>query len=252
MEFLLIGLSLLVVFLLGFIIFKNYNHKNQIKEAKNLGAAEFFEAMLKCGFEKRVNDFKEYNKVVKEGGIVFVGDSLTENYNIYEYFKGEDVYNRGIGGDTTVGLLNRMDESIYSLKPSIVVLLIGINDFELVKDSSVESIYNNVLLIINEIKENCPNAKIILESLYPVNKTNNPKIDQSCVIRKDNNKIVEVNNLLKTIKGVCYLDMYSHLVDEEGALNIIYTIEGLHINTFGYYKITEVINKEIKKVRGDK
>ena len=165
MELIVIILSVVLVILTGVLIYNHLIQKEKIQEAKNLGASEFFDAILEGGFNKRVNDFKEYNKCVKEGGIVFVGDSLTENYNVYEYFKGYDVYNRGIGGDTTIGLLSRMEESVYALKPSIVVLLIGINDFELVEGSSVNSIFENICTIISKIKEHCPDTKIILESL---------------------------------------------------------------------------------------
>lgn len=250
MELLVILLSVVIVLLIGAFFNYSYNQKEKIKTAKDLGAAEFFEAILQGGYQKRVNDFKEYNKLTSEGGIVFVGDSLTENYNVYEYFKGYQVYNRGIGGDTTVGLLNRMDESIYQLKPSVVVLLIGINDFELVKDSSKETIFNNISLIISKIKENCPNTKIILESLYPVHKKENSKVDINCVIRKDNAKIREVNELIKTIEGVSYLDVNSHICDSDGDLLIDYTMEGLHINTYGYHFITKIIKEELMKVRG--
>lgn len=38
------------------------------------------------------------------------------------------VYNRGIGGDVTDGLLERMDESIFDLEPKKVFINIGTND----------------------------------------------------------------------------------------------------------------------------
>lgn len=250
MELIVIILFVLLVILTGVLIYNHLIQKEKIQEAKELGASEFFAAILEGGFNKRVNDFKEYNKCVKEGGIVFVGDSLTENYNVYEYFKEYDVYNRGIGGDTTVGLLSRMEESVYALKPSIVVLLIGINDFELVEGSSVNSIFENICTIISKIKENCPDTKIILESLYPVYKKSASKIDVSCVINKDNNKIREVNKLLKTIKDVHYLDVNSKISDEDGDILLDYTMEGLHVNTLGYHFITKIIKEEITKIRG--
>lgn len=243
----IIVLSVLLVLALGIIILNAMTTSKKIDEAYKKGGNDLFAAILANGWEKKVNDFKEYNKYVKKGGIVFVGDSLTDNYNVYEYYKGLDVYNRGIGGDTTEGLLRRMDESIFELEPSKVVLLIGINDFELVKDSSPNTIYQNILKIIDLIKERLPETEIILESLYPVNKSEDKKIDIASVINKDNEKIKEVNNLIKDIKGVTYVDMYSKLVDEKGMLNIAYTMEGLHVNSVGYHVVTKEIRNILEK-----
>lgn len=247
----IIVLSVLLLILIIFVSVLSYNQSKMIEKAKNQGAEEFFNAILKCGFEKRVNDFKNYNQDVIPGGIVFVGDSLTENYNVYEFYKGLNVYNRGIGGDTTVGLLSRMDESIYALEPSIVVLLIGINDFELVENSTVDTIFENIKEIVKKIKENCPQATIILESLYPVNKSNNPKIDIASVIRKDNKLIDKVNEKIKDIQGVIYLDINSKLKDQNGEFILDYTQEGLHANTTGYIQITKILKDEINKILGE-
>lgn len=246
-----IVLSALLVLLILFLIVLVNSQREKIEQAKKKGADEFFEAILQGGFQKRVNDFKVYNKSVKEGGIVFVGDSLTENYNVYEYFKEYDVYNRGIGGDTTVGLLSRMDESIYALKPKIVVLLIGINDFELVENSTVDTIYENISKIVKEIRENCPNTKIILESLYPVYKKEASIIDVASVMRKDNQKIREVNEKIKNLNDVIYLDVNSKISDSDGDIILDYTMEGLHVNSKGYEYISKLIKEVIKNILGE-
>ena len=245
----IIILSVLVIILIAYIIVNNLNLKKKIELERKNACDELFSMMLKGGYEKRVNDFKIYNKEVKKEGIVFVGDSLTENYNVYEYFKDYNVYNRGIGGDTTSGLLNRMKESIYDLEPKVVVLLIGINDFQLVENADVNTIFNNIKLIIKNIKENCPNTKIILESLYPISKEENPKIDKLSVGIKDNNKILELNELLKTIEGVNYLDVNSSLQDKNGNIQLDYTVEGLHVNTYGYTIITNIIKGKLEEIK---
>ena len=244
----IIILSVLVIILVAYIIINHLNLNKRIDIEKKNACDELFSMMLKGGYEKRVNDFKIYNQKVKKEGIVFVGDSLTENYNVYEYFKEYDVYNRGIGGDTTLGLLNRLKESVYDLEPKVVVLLIGINDFQLVECSNINTIFNNIKLIIKNIKENCSNTKIILESLYPISKEDNPKIDKLSVGIKDNNEILKLNELLKNIEGVNYLDVNSYLQDENGNIKLDYTIEGLHVNTYGYTIITNIIKGELDRI----
>lgn len=244
----IIILSILLVVVITYVIIMHLSLKKVIEKEKENAVGSFFASILSGGYEKRVNDFKVYNELVTDKGIVFVGDSLTENYNVYEYFKGLNVYNRGIGGDTTIGLLKRMKESVYDLNPKLVVLLIGINDFELVENSNVDTIFENINKIINNIHDNCKDTKIILESLYPVCKTNDLKIEKACVMHKDNDKIQSLNEKLKTIKNVSYVDVYCHLVDETNNLKIECTMEGLHINTVGYKIITQVLLKEIEKI----
>ena len=39
-----------------------------------------------------------------------------------------NLYNRGISGDTTIDLKNRMDVSAFEIKPSVIVLMIGTNN----------------------------------------------------------------------------------------------------------------------------
>lgn len=245
----IIVLSILVVLLITYVILVSLQKKKDTDKAYKKGADDLFSAILANGWKKKVNDFNEYNKCVNKSGIIFVGDSLTDNYNVYEYYKGYDVYNRGIGGDTTIGLLKRMNESVYDLKPSIVVLLIGINDFELVENSTPETIYQNISKIVSEIHKNLLDTKIILESLYPVNKSDNFKINQPSVMRKSNSKINEVNEKIKDIPGVYYLNIHDLLLDDNKELKIEYTMEGLHVNTFGYHFVTKIIKDKIEEIK---
>ena len=69
------------------------------------------------------------NVVAKKGGVVFVGDSITDFCNLDTYYPGLEAVNRGISGDTIEGILGRMEESIFELNPSLVVLLGGANNF---------------------------------------------------------------------------------------------------------------------------
>lgn len=251
MYILITVLVIIILSLIVSIIALILKQNKKIQSAKKSASAELFDYILKGGYEKSVKDFKQYNKLVKDGGIVFVGDSLTQNFNVYEYFKGYNVYNRGIGGDTTIGLLKRMKESIYDLKPDVVVLLIGINDFELVENSTPLTIYENICTIINEIKVHCPKTKIILESLYPIYKLPEDGIDMSCVENKDSEKIKTVNALIKDIKGVYYLDIYKKIVREDGNIIKEFTQEGLHVNTKCYEIISSLIKEKIEALRNE-
>ena len=86
-----------------------------------------------------------------------LGDSLTEGYDIVKFYPYYKVVNRGIGGDTTFDLEKRLKVSAYDLKPKVLVMLIGANNFK--------TMFNNYERMVSSIKENLPNTEIVLLSL---------------------------------------------------------------------------------------
>ncbi|WP_162163947.1 GDSL-type esterase/lipase family protein [Acholeplasma hippikon] len=234
-------MSTLEIVLLIIVLLLIYVALHLYKFGLKKGANDFLMSIIASGFEQRINQFKVQNNYVKPGGVVFLGDSITQNYNVYEYFKDHDCYNRGIGGDTTVGLLTRLECSVYVLKPKVVVLLIGTNDLSLL-DTTIQEIAFRIGEIVKEIKQHSKETKIILQSVYPVIE---PKKHVEKRPRR-NVDIVKLNELLKEIKDVVYVDMFSQLV-LDGMLNPLYTYDGLHVNDIGYEKITEVLKAYIKE-----
>ena len=94
---------------------------------------------------------------------VLLGDSITDFFNWYELFydfsknSGQAVYNRGISGDTTDRLLERLQENVLNIKPKNIVLLIGTNDIGrgLPLSMSIENVSKIMLCmkIIGSIKK---------------------------------------------------------------------------------------------------
>jgi len=194
-------------------------------------------------YKKQVdNAFLELSKVAKPGGIVFVGDSITDFFRLNEFFHGIYVINRGIGGDTTDGVLKRLNESVFALLPSKVFLLIGTNDIG--ENKSDEHIIRNIREIIDRIREKCPETQIYLQSIYPVSRVNDKKINKYIVGRRTNERIRRINGELKKIareKDIVYIDVFSHLTDENGNLKLEYTVEGLHLTIEGYRVCADVL-----------
>src|SRR5437762_104781 len=62
------------------------------------------------------------------GRVVFMGDSITDFWNLSESFPGKPYVNRGIGGQVTAQMLVRMYPDVINLKPAAMVLLAGTND----------------------------------------------------------------------------------------------------------------------------
>ena len=186
--------------------------------------------------EKKIN-------VVPEN-IVFLGDSITEQYDLEKYYDDYNIVNSGISGNTTDDILGDMYNRVYKYNPSKVFLLIGTNDIN--KDKSNEEIINNIESIIEQIKEKRPYCQIYLESIYPINNTDNKKIGHGMVDKRNNETIKQINKGLKKYcksKKITYIDMYTNLEDSEGNLNINFTKEGLHISDEGYEKITKELLK---------
>jgi lysophospholipase L1-like esterase len=174
-------------------------------------------------WNKRVETFHQDNLKREPGGIVMVGDSITDWFPLDKHFPGVNVANRGIAGDTIVGVLKREDESFYELKPSKVFLLIGVNNIASDIDRPLEAYELEYRLIFKRLKERLPKAKIHIQSVMPVAgglvtlyPTINPTIDA-------------VNGLLKKLAaeyGFEYLDLKPVMAD--------YAADGLHPIEAGY------------------
>ena len=187
---------------------------------------------------KVVTKIKEVEKV--PANYLFLGDSITDFYDLDKYYNELPVVNSGISGNTTDDILNDMKKRAYQYNPSKVFLLIGTND--LIHNKSNEEIVEKVEKIIEEIKENRSKAEIYLQSIYPVNY----KLSPYMVKNRKNDDIKEINEKLEDYcedNDITYIDMYDLLKDEDDNFNSKYTKDGLHPNDDGY----EVITKELKK-----
>ncbi len=199
---------------------------------------------------------KEKEKVVVENkidyrkeNIVFIGDSITELYDLDKHYKNLPVINTGKSGYKTMDIYDELYDRLYIYNPTKVFLLIGTNDF--FDDRSNEYIVGNIKKIVNDINDKRPNAKVYLESIYPVNNSDDEKINKEMVYDRDNKTIKDINKELKKFcdkKKVCtYIDIYNHLLDDDGNLKLEYTRDGLHVSDEAYNIITDILMPYIKE-----
>ena len=185
-------------------------------------------------------------KIVPEN-ILFLGDSITDEYDLDKYYNKYNTVNSGISGDTTKEILDDMKGRVYNYNPSKVFLLIGTNDLNLKRSS--ESIVKNIKEIIDGIKEKRSNAEIYVESVYPINKDDDDKIDFEMVGIRTNKKIKNLNSKIKELcddEKITYIDMFSVLVNKDGMLDLKYTRDGLHMSEDGYKVITNKLKEYLK------
>ena len=197
---------------------------------------------LNTTIEENKKDYEKQIETLKENytNYLFLGDSITDYYDLDKYYEGLPVVNSGISGNTTEDILNDMKGRVYNYNPSKVFLLIGTND--LIHDVSVDDIVSNIERIINEINSNEPQAEIYVESVYPVN----DDLDEDMVDVRNNDDIMDINEKIEKYcddNNYTYINMYDKLLDDEGNFSEEYTDDGLHPNSRGY----EVITEEIKK-----
>src|SRR5688572_32636998 len=78
-------------------------------------------------YKSRLGFFKSYPNSKKD--IIFLGNSITQGVDWAELLQNKNARNRGISGDITYGVLERLGE-ITEGKPTKVFILIGINDIQ--------------------------------------------------------------------------------------------------------------------------
>lgn len=179
-------------------------------------------------FYDKVAQFKMFPN--SKDDFVFLGNSITEGTEWNELLDMDNAVNRGISGDMTFGVLERLDE-VTEGKPAKVFILIGINDLSRNIPDSI--ILRNYRKIIDRIVQESPSTEIYVQTLLPVNDTFNRFVNH---YDKASN-ILNINKVLRKIakqKNVDLIDLYPHFLDDKGRLDVQYTNDGLHLTAQGY------------------
>lgn len=186
-------------------------------------------------YSLKVEQFRSYPDSTTD--IVFLGNSLTEYTDWNELLQVPTAKNRGISGDTSFGILERLDE-VTEGKPAKIFLLVGINDIS--RNVPAELILRNYKKMIDQIKEKSPETELYIQTLLPVN---NSFTRYKNHYNKDH-IIKAVNEGIKNIAAteqVNLIDLHPHFLDDEEKLDKKYTEEGLHLNAKGYKKWAEIL-----------
>ncbi|HEY0667104.1 MAG TPA: GDSL-type esterase/lipase family protein [Sphingobacteriaceae bacterium] len=188
-------------------------------------------------YDARAGQFRSFPNSRRD--IIFLGNSITAYGNWEELLGTRHAKNRGIPGDNTFGVLERLDEVIEG-KPSKVFILLGINDVGRGFPDSM--IIKNYQRIIRRIKLGSPRTKIFIHTLLPVNNTFKPALAH---FNKDEH-ILAVNNGIKMLavsENITMIDLYTPFLDKDNRLDKDYAFDGLHLNGKGYLKWAELLKK---------
>lgn len=179
------------------------------------------------------------NKAVAAAGdidVLFMGDSITDFWRNAEgafagkpvfdkYWGGMKVANFGIAGDTTQGVLYRLQNGEgQGYSPKAVMLMIGTNN---TRANTAAEIAEGVGAIVLELQKDFPDAKILLLGIFPRGTPADPVRTQ----------IAEINTIISRLDdgaSVRYLDIGKVFLDANGVIAPDIMSDGLHPTTQGY------------------
>jgi lysophospholipase L1-like esterase len=174
-------------------------------------------------YEQRLTSFEDVKTT--HADVVFLGDSLTERGLWNELFPDISTANRGIGSDTSTGVLYRID-NVIKLKPKKLFLMIGVNDISLKMEQ--QETLENYSKIIDKITKELPNTQLYIQSVLPVRK------DYTVVSNNDINNLNAALTKLAKENNITYIDINNKLKDYDNALKPDYTEDGIHLKGDAY------------------
>lgn len=178
-----------------------------------------------------------------EKRVVFMGNSITEGWKRSDssFFADNSYIDRGISGQTTPQMLVRFRQDVIALKPSVVVILAGIND--IAQNTGIiplEDTYGNIVSMAELAKAN--NIKAVICSVlpaydFPWRRGLEPA-----------EKVIQLNAMLKEYAAavhLVYVDYFSAMVDERKGLKTELTYDGVHPTLAGYKVMEPLVQKGI-------
>ena len=175
--------------------------------------------------------------------IVFLGNSITDGGEWHELLANPRVKNRGISGDRTGWMLDRLDPILRG-QPRKLFLLIGTND--LAANIPSEQVVANIRKIVERFQSESPRTKLYVQSVFPVNDSFKKFAKQH---GRHDADIVAVNKELEALcteKGIVYIDLWTLLADADGKLRSDLTNDGLHLTGEGYVVWRDAVKPYVK------
>jgi len=185
-----------------------------------------------------------------ESDVLFMGDSITDFWRNADgmfagkpvqdkYFGDLKVANFGIAGDTTQGVLYRLQNGEgRGFKPRAVMLMIGTNN---TGRNSAAEIAEGVGAVVLELQKDFPEAKILLLAIFPRGAADDP-------VR---GTIAEINAVISRLhdgERVHYLDIGQKFLDAEGNIPKDVMSDALHPTGKGYEIWAEAVNETLRKL----
>jgi len=178
--------------------------------------------------------------------LVFVGDSITDGWRNGgqpwwdQYWAPYKPANFGIGGDTTQGVLWRMQNGeLDGYKAKLIVMMLGTNN---INRNPNDEIVDGDRLIIEEYRKRQPQAKVLLLGIFP--RAQQASDPYRASIKDINGKLAK----LADNKNVFFMDIGEKFLTPDGTLTQEIMPDGLHPNLRGYKIWAEAITARVKEL----
>ena len=206
-------------------------------------------------YKKRIKEYRDHP--IGKNKIVFLGNSITYSMRHWDKkFNVKNIVNRGISGDYSDGILERLDEIIY-YKPLAVFLLIGLNDF--FDDNTTrpgrtpEYVAKNILTAAKTIKQGSPDTRIFIQTILPIN--NQQYLDEKPQVNflwtnyypSVNQQVNETNKILKENNEFEIIDLHPLYLNNDQSMKRNLSKDGVQLNENGYniwiYRVKPLIDR---------
>lgn len=202
--------------------------------AEDLLRLEEAERRRGAHYAERLSMFIREAPLVEPGGTVFVGDSISEGFPLRQVFPGQNMVNRGIGGDRVEGVLERVDVSVERVRPRRIFLKIGINNIVHGLPASDEQLSEHYERLVDAIRAAAPSAELIIQTTLPLAERagrHNGRVRRY---------VAHVRRVAEA-RGLRVVDLHTKMADERGNLRDEYTTDSIHLNLRGYEAWMEMI-----------
>jgi lysophospholipase L1-like esterase len=180
-----------------------------------------------------------------EQRVVFLGDSITDRWNLAASFPGKPYINRGIGSQVTAQMVLRFHQDVIGLHPAAVVILSGINDVQgFLQQETPEQIEANWETMAD--LADAHGIAVVFGSLLPVN--NYTQAARDVVKERNPDELRALNAWLRAFcarRHYAYADYYTALADKDGMMTAAYTTDGVHPLDNGYALMAPVAAQAI-------
>lgn len=165
--------------------------------------------------------YKQFN--IPDSAIIFIGDSHVTEFPLDEFFPKFNIINRGINGDYTKGVLERLED--YDLKKAKSIFLqVGINDIAIKR--TTDTIIATYKEIIKKIIQNS-DANLFVNSILPIDST----------LHSFYNIVPEINQEIEEICAeyeVTYINCYDAFLKGNHLNEEYANYDGYHLSASGY------------------
>ncbi len=177
-------------------------------------------------------------KADDRGAVVFLGDSITAKWNLAQAFPNLKVANRGISGDTTRGMLVRLQDNVLDVQPQTIVFMGGINDLTQSPTGTPEIIAANVRSMLELIQKAAPTTPVLVCETLP---SHVASLETVTAINQ------AVDKAMAGFPNAHRVKTYAGFLNADGTMNTALFLDGTHPNPAGYTVWQGILAPELAK-----